>query len=86
MTYTGNGQALLGRGGRQQRTGAAEQNPFQLSGRQLPQKVAAQGDCAAPAAGTACVDILLGIVKNHTATVHQKIYGHLHGAIFMEQV
>ena len=24
--------------------------------------------------------------QNHTVTVHQKIYGHLHGAIFMEQV
>lgn len=30
--------------------------------------------------------VSLLIVKNHTATVHQKIYGHLHGAIFMEQV
>lgn len=67
----GDGQTLLGGGGGEQRPGAAEENPLQLSLIESAQKVAAEGNGAASAAGTAGVDILYGIVENHRTAVGQ---------------
>ena len=69
MADPGDGKSLLGGGGGEQGTGAAEENLLQLAPAQLPQKVAAQGDGAAPAAGAACVDILYRVVKNQISAV-----------------
>ena len=71
MTDTGNGQTLLGGGGGKQRSGAAEQDFLQLTGVQLPQKIAAQGNGAAAAARAAGVDILFNVVENQRPAVCQ---------------
>ena len=85
MTYTGDGKSLLGGGRGKQRTGAAEQDPFKFSVVQLCQQVTAECDGAAAAAGSACVDILAGIVKHKGAAIcqlsteiHSILSGKLH--------
>ena len=71
MTYAGDWKSLLGGGGGQQRTGAAEQNPFQFSLIELIQQIAAEGNGAAAAAGTAGMDILYGVVKNQGPAISE---------------
>ena len=71
MTDTGNWQSLLGGGRGQQRTGTAEENPFQFPVPQLIQKVTAEGDGTAAAAGTAGVDILHGVVKDKSTAISE---------------
>mgnify|MGYP000714255923 CR=1 FL=1 len=69
MTDPGNGKPLLGGGGGEQRARAAKQYFLQFPPVQLPQKVAAQSDGAAPAAGAAGVNVLPFGVKDHDAAV-----------------
>lgn len=71
MTDPGYGKPLLGGGGGEQCARAAKQYFFQFSPVQLPQKIAAQGNGAAPAAGAACVDVLLVVVEDHRSAVRQ---------------
>ena len=71
MAYAGDGQTLLGGGGGQKGTGAAEKDPFQFAAVEPIQKVAAEGDGAAAAAGAAGVNILHGVVKNQRAAICQ---------------
>ena len=71
MTDPGYGKPLLGGGGGEQCARAAKQYFFQFSPVQLPQKVAAQGDGAASAAGAAGVDVLLVVVENQCPAVRQ---------------
>ena len=71
MAHAGDGKSLLGGGGGQQRAGAAEQNPLPFAGIQLLQKVPAQSDGTAPAAGAAGMDILDVVVKDGGAAVHE---------------
>ena len=71
MTDPGNGKPLLGGGGGEQCARAAKQYFFQFPPVQLPQKVAAQGDGAAPAAGAAGVDVLFVVVENQGSAVRQ---------------
>ena len=71
MTDTGDGQPLLGGSGGEQRPGAAEEYLFQFFCLQLTQKIPAEGNGAAAAAGTAAVNILGGVVKDQRAAVRQ---------------
>lgn len=71
MTDPGYGKPLLGGGGGEQCARAAKQYFFQFSPVQLPQKIAAQGNGAAPAAGAAGVDVLLVVVEDHRSAVRQ---------------
>lgn len=71
MTDPGYGKPLLGGGGGEQCARAAKQYFFQFSPVQLPQKVAAQGDGAASAAGAAGVDVLFVVVEDHRSAVRQ---------------
>ena len=71
MAYTRNGKPLLGGSWGEQRTGAAEQNSLQFSLIQLIEKISAQGNGAAAAAGTTCMDILNGVVKYHCSAICQ---------------
>lgn len=71
MAHAGNGKPLLGGGGGQQRAGAAEENPLPLAGIQLIQKIAAQGDGTATAAGAAGMDILGMVVEYGGSAVHE---------------
>ena len=71
MADPGNGQSLLGGGGGEECAGAAEQNGFPFSGFQAVQKIAAEGDGTASAAGAPGVDILVFPVKNQGAAVLQ---------------
>ena len=68
MTDAGDGFSLLRRGGRQERTGATEQEPVELALAELIQKISAQDDGAAPTAGPSGVDVLsLQIEDQHAA-------------------
>ena len=68
MTDAGDGFSLLRRGGRQERTGATEQEPVELALAELIQKISAQDDGAAPTAGPTGVDVLsLQIEDQHAA-------------------
>ena len=69
MAYTGNGQSLLGGSRGQQRPGAAEQDPAQLSGVQPVQQISAERDGTAAAAGTAGMHILSQIVEYQRAAI-----------------
>ena len=69
MAYAGYGQTLLGRGGGEQGTRAAEEDAFELSAPELVQQFTAEGDGAAPAARSSGMDILHCIVKDHAAAV-----------------
>lgn len=71
MTDPGYGKPLLGGGGGEQCARAAKQYFFQFSPVQLPQKIAAQGNGAAPAAGAAGVDVLFVVVEDHRSAVRQ---------------
>ena len=71
MADAGDGQALLGRGGGQQGSRAAEENPAELFLPDFRQIVAAQGDGAAAAAGASGVDVLAQVVKDQAAAVLQ---------------
>ncbi len=71
MTDPGYGKPLLGGGGGEQCARAAKQYFFQFSPVQLPQKIAAQGNGAAPAAGAASVNVLFVVVKDHRSAVRQ---------------
>ena len=71
MTDPGDGKPLLGGSGGEQCARAAKQYFFPFSRVQLPQKVAAQGDGAAPAAGATGVDILLVVVEDQCPAVRQ---------------
>lgn len=71
MTDPGYGKPLLGGGGGEQCARAAKQYFFQFSPVQLSQKIAAQGDGAASAAGAAGVDVLLVVVEDHRSAVRQ---------------
>lgn len=71
MTDPGYGKPLLGGGGGEQCARAAKQYFFQFSPVQLPQKIAAQGNGAAPAAGAACVNVLFVVVEDHRSAVRQ---------------
>mgnify|MGYP006927877635 FL=1 len=71
MTDPGYGKPLLGGGGGEQCARAAKQYFFQFSPVQLPQKIAAQGNGAAPAAGAAGVNVLLVVVEDHRSAVRQ---------------
>ena len=69
MAYTGNGQSLLGGGRGQQRPGAAEQDPAQLSGVQPVQQISAERDGTAAAAGAAGMHILGQIVEYQCSAI-----------------
>ena len=71
MTDPGYGKPLLGGGGGEQCARAAKQYFFQFSPVQLPQKIAAQGNGAAPAAGAAGVNVLFVVVEDHRSAVRQ---------------
>ena len=71
MTDSGDGQSLLGGSGGKQRPGAAEEDPFQLPAVQQIQKIPAQGNGAASAAGTAGVNVLGDLVENQGTAVCQ---------------
>lgn len=71
MADPGDGQALLGGCGREQGSGSAEEDLFQLAGAEFAKELSAEGDGAAAAAGTPGVDILGGVVKYHGAAVRQ---------------
>ena len=71
MTDPGYGKPLLGGGGGEQCARAAKQYFFQFSPVQLPQKIAAQGNGAAPAAGAASVNVLFVVVENQGSAVRQ---------------
>lgn len=71
MTDPGYGKPLLGGGGGEQCARAAKQYFFQFSPVQLPQKIAAQGNGAAPAAGAASVNVLFVVVEDHGSAVRQ---------------
>ena len=71
MADTGNGQSLLGRCGRKQRAGAAEENPLQLPLIQLVQQIATESNGTASATGTAGMDVLYRIVEYQRAAVGQ---------------
>ena len=71
MTDSGNGQPLLGGSGGEQGAGTAEKDAFEFSDIQLIQKIAAEGNGAAAAAGSSCVDILGGVVENQRAAICQ---------------
>ena len=82
MTNTGNGQSLL-RGGRgEQGAGSAEQDLFQFFLPEFAQKFATKGDGAAAAAGTACMNVLVVIIKYYitaisvTATKVVSLFNH----------
>ncbi len=66
MTDAGDGFSLLRRGGRQERTGATEQEPVELALAELIQKISAQDDGAAPTAGPTGVDVLSSRSKTNT--------------------
>ena len=70
-----NGELLLSRGGGEQGSRTAEQNPVHGSVSQLLQKVGAQHDGAAAAAGAAGVDILCLRVKDQIAAVAEPVPG-----------
>jgi hypothetical protein len=69
VAYTGNGKSLLNGGRGEQRTGSAEEDVFQLSGAKFFQKIAAESNCAASAAGSACMNILGCVVENKGTAV-----------------
>lgn len=69
MTDAGDGFSLLRRGGRQERTGATEQEPVELALAELIQKISAQDDGAAPTAGPSGVDVLSLQSKTNTPAV-----------------
>lgn len=71
MAYPRNGKTLLGGGGGEQRTGTAEEDTLQLSFVQLIQQIPTQSNGAAATAGTACMDILNGVVKYQCAAIRQ---------------
>lgn len=71
MTDPGDGKPLLGGGGGEQCACAAKQYFFQFFPVQLPQKIAAQGNGAAPAAGAAGVNVLFVVVEDHRSAVRQ---------------
>lgn len=61
----------MGGGGGEQCARAAKQYFFQFSPVQLPQKIAAQGNGAAPAARAAGVNVLFVVVEDHRSAVRQ---------------
>ena len=92
MTNSRNGKSLLGRGGGEQRSGAAEEYFFQPSTVQLSKKLPAEGYGAAAAAGAAGMDILEQCVKNQgsavlqfTAQIHPFIPGQLQQCLLSHQ-
>ena len=71
MADAWDGQALLGGGGREKGPGAAEQDFFQLPSLKLVQKLRTEHHRTAPAAGAACVNILLDGVVDQIPAVRQ---------------
>ena len=71
MAYSRNGKSLLGGSRGKQRTGTAEEDPFQLSLIELIQQIPTEGNGAAAAAGAAGMDILYGVVEDQGAAVCQ---------------
>ena len=71
MTDPWDGKTLLGGGRGEQRAGTTEQDLLKLPVVQLVQQIAAEGNCAASAAGTAGMHILLFGVEDQGAAVHQ---------------
>ena len=69
MADAGDGQALLVGGGREECSGATEEDPLQLSFIEFVQQVAAEGNGTAPASGAAGMNILGLLVKDHTAAI-----------------
>ena len=77
MADPGDGQVLLGGGGGQKGNGAAEKDPLQFAAVEPVQKVAAEGDGAAAAAGTTGVGILSNIIINCNTTVKMLWYNYI---------
>ena len=71
MADAGDGQTLLGGSRGEQRACTAEQDLFQLSGAELTEKIAAEGNGTAAAAGTAGMHILFCIVENQGSAIRQ---------------
>ena len=71
MAHTGNGKTLLGGSGGEQSARAAEEDLFQLAVFHPVEQVGAQGNGAAPAAGTTGMHILRSRVKDHRAAIVQ---------------
>lgn len=71
MADPGNGKPLLRGGGGEQGTGSAEEDSLQFSIPKPIEKISAEGNGTAPAAGSSGVDILGCVVENHGAAIRK---------------
>ena len=69
MTYSWDGKTLLGGSRGEERACSAEKDLLQFARIQFVQKITAQGNGTAAAAGAAGMDILFRVVENQCAAV-----------------